>query len=115
MGKANYLPVINRTGSYKLDISDIRLIIRERRKIRFDTRKGAISTYDDMDNIASYLDENTFVRCMNSCIVNLDRVACMYDMSIFFDDGTSFRVGRDNFIKVKQKYNSYLLRLEHSE
>ena len=110
MDKVKYLPIINRSDSCKLAVSDICYISRNHRKLQFDTDRGLLHTYAKMDDIEELLGPG-FCRCMSGCIVNLAKVRELKDMTVYFETGESLRLGRDAYIKLKQRYNAYLLGL----
>ena len=110
MKKVRYLPIINRNDSCKILVSDICYISRISRKLEFETGEGRYQTYGKMDEIEEYLGPE-FFRCMSGCIVNISRIKRIRRATVYFDNGISLKVGRDAYIKLKQRYNAYLRHL----
>ena len=110
MGNSKYLAIINKSDSIKLAVSDICYIARNSRKLEFETEKGTVETYEKMDHIEDCLGPK-FYRCMSGCIVNMSRIIGIKQSCIYFDNGKSFRVGRDTYARVKQRFNAYLMGL----
>ena len=50
-------------------------------------------------------------KCMNTCYINLCKIDAMKQdsMTVIFSNGEKFSLGRNNYIKLKQVYNLYLL------
>lgn len=110
MGKSKYLPIINKSESYKLEISDICYISRSSRRILLNTDNEKIKTYSKMDSIEEKLGPE-FYRCMSSCIINITKIKQLKDNTVYFENGETLRLGRDSYIRLKQRYNAYLLGL----
>ena len=107
MKNTRYIPVISRKENCKLAVSDICYVYRTNRKLNFETDLGVKSTYVKMDIIERCLGPE-FCRCMSGCIVNMSRIKDMRDGIVLFDDGKIIKLGRDAFIKLKQRYKTYL-------
>lgn len=107
MKKVKYLPIINRSDSCKVKVSDICFVTRENRRLLFATEDGIKKTYGKMDSIEELLDGD-FVRCMSGCIINLARVKEVRDMVVYFDNGDTLKLGREGYVRVKQRFNAYL-------
>ena len=105
-----YFPIINRSDSCKIKVSDICYITREDRKLLFDTEYGLKTTYGKIKTVEQYLGPD-FVRCMSGCIVNLSRVREVKDMVIYFDNGETLELGREGYVRLKQKFNAYLRKI----
>ncbi len=108
MDDSVYLPVITRNVSEKIYIRDIALIMREGRKLRIWTADGGeICVYGRMEEARSFLDER-FCSCMAGMTVNLDLVKKMEGDTILFIDGRTISMGRDSYVRARQKFNIYL-------
>lgn len=107
MKKGTYLSIINKSDSCKLAVSDICYIARNSRKLEFETEQGTVETYEKMDEIEDLLGPE-FFRCMSGCIVNMARITGIRQSCVYFDNGKSFRVGRDTYSRLKQRFNAYL-------
>ena len=110
VSKIKYIPIINKSESCKLAINDICYVSRSSRKVSFETENGKIYTYYKIDNIDKILGPE-FTRCMSSCIVNMSKIKDLKDNTVFFENGQKLKLGRDSFVRLKQKYNVYLLGL----
>lgn len=107
MGKTEYLPIINKSDSLKLKVSDICMIYKDNRKLKFDTDQGEKQMYGKLDKVEKYLGPE-FVRCMSGRLINMDRVTELRDLTVYFDNGQSVRLGKDAYLKIKQRFNAYL-------
>ena len=110
MKKVKYLPIINRSESCRVEVSDICYITRDSRKLIFGTEDGTKMTYAKISTVEEYLGPD-FVQCMAGCIINLAKVKDMKDFIVYFDNGETLELSRDAFLKAKQKYNAYLRNL----
>lgn len=110
MSNVRYLPVISRNESCKLRESDICYIIRDRRRLNFETVLGEMHSYGSMDDLEGMLGPD-FYRCMSGCIINITRIKDMKDDAVLFENGKYCKMGRDTYRKVKQKFNTYLFRI----
>ena len=114
MSKKRYLPVISRKESCKLAVSDICYVYRTSRKLQFETDLGVKTTYKKIDDIEKYLGPE-FYSCMSSCIVNLTRIIDMKEGIVYFDDGKTMKLGKESYLRLKQKFNAYILGLIQSD
>ena len=105
-----YFPIINRSDSCKVKVSDICYITRDDRKLLFDTEHGLKTTYGKISTVERYLGPD-FVRCMSGCIVNLSKVRETKDMVVYFDNGKELKLGRTGYVHLKQKFNTYLRKM----
>lgn len=114
MKKIKYLPIINRSESCRVKVSDICFISRDNRKLFFGTEDGTKMTYAKISSFEEFLGPE-FVRCMSGCIINLAKVKDMKDLTVYFDNGETMELSRDSFLRAKQKYNAYLRKLLPSD
>ena len=110
MDEVKYLPIINKSDSWKLELSDICYINRMNRKLAFETDSGTVETYEKIDDVLKYLGPE-FFRCMSGCIVNISRIKRIKKSYVYFDNGKCFRLSRDPYIRLKQRFNAYLRNL----
>ncbi len=110
MKKYKFIPLIIRGESCKIALDEICYIYRSTRKLMFETDGGLKHTYDKLDDIEPFLSPE-FFRCMVGCSINLSRIYDMKDLIVFFDNGKIFRPGKETYLKIKRKYNEYLLHL----
>lgn len=104
-----YITVITGSEAARIKLADIMLIEKDRRKIHMVTQNREYHYYDSMEHVETFLDQR-FYPCLKNCYVNLDRISCMAEQNIYFDNGYVYNLGRTNFIKTRQKYRGYLTR-----
>lgn len=114
MSKKKYLPIISRKESCKLAVSDICYVYRTNRKMQFETDLGVKTTYKKIADIEKNLGPE-FYKCTSGCIVNLTRIVDMRDGIVYFDDGKTIKLGKESFLRLKQKFNAYILGLISSD
>ena len=108
MKDVRYLPIITRTESCKLNVHDICYVYRCGRKLQFVTDNNVINAYGKMDDIEKILGDD-FFRCMSGCIVNMSRITDMKRRNVYFDNDRLLELSRDPFIRLKQRFNAYLI------
>ena len=101
------IPIVNRWCCKILPISDIVYIFSNYRKSEIHTKDGMIPVYYGRNEIETYLDER-FNHCLKSLIVNFDMISYMKDGVIGFINGEEVSLGRNSYIKVKQKFAMYV-------
>lgn len=107
MVEVKYVPVISRKETAKVSVSDIIMIERDKRKLHIVTDQKEYQIYERIENVAPLLDEG-FYSCLKGFYINLSRVKSMADQQIIFDNGMIYSLGRDNFIRAKQRYALFL-------
>ena len=110
MGEKQFIPLITRKFSLKVWVDDIVYIQKKDRKLKVATDRVCYEYYEKLQNIEPYLDQR-FYYCLKSLVVNLDKIDKMTDQTIFFQNGETFFLGRENYIKAKQTYSAYLKKL----
>ncbi len=106
-----YLPFVSRHMSAMIEIVRIEIIRKRNRQIIIllegDEREYVFT--EDISRLEGFLDDG-FCTCISNCIVNLRLIKVMNndDHKVEFFDGRVMHLGRDSFIKLKQKYNAYL-------
>lgn len=103
----SYITVAARGSVRKVLVDRIVYLAREGRKLRVVTDDGEYSFYEKLENIVHLLDER-FYPCLKGCYVNLEKISHMKDQQMFFENGASYGLGRENFIRTKQRYYYYL-------
>lgn len=104
-----YLSIIGGRINARIRLSDVVLIERQNRKLHVVTEDRNFDYYEKIENVEPILD-GRFYPCLKGCYINMERVSAMAEQSIYFDNGTHYELGRDNFIKAKQSYKHYLLK-----
>lgn len=111
MDGRKYLSIVNRDLSQKITVSSILYIEQELRYLRIVTDRGVVVVRGKVGDTASVL-PTSFVRAHSYCIVNMERMEKMIDEQVFFDNGETYRIGKNNFIHLRKKFNGYLRALE---
>lgn len=103
----SYIPIINGRESGKVRVSDVVMIERNNRRLRIVTGEREFDYYEKLDNVTPLLDQR-FFPCLKGCYVNFDHVSYMANQEIHLDNGEIFTLGRENFLRTKQRYKLYL-------
>jgi len=106
-----YIPVITKKYSCKVGIEDIVYIQQQQKKLAIVTDDETYSYYEKMENVLDYLDRR-FFRIMKRLVVNMDKILMVKEQQIHFQNGDDIYLGKDNYVKAKQKYTAYLRGLE---
>ncbi len=102
-----YLSIIGGHINARVRLSDVVLIERQNRKLHVVTEDRNFDYYEKIENVEPILD-GRFYPCLKGCYINMEHVCAMAEQSIYFDNGTHYELGRDNFIKAKRNYKHYL-------
>lgn len=107
--KMNYLPIITRNMSAKIDVELIKYIVRENRKLLILTgeKNQDYSVYRKIEDVVPYLNDD-FAFATDGMLINFKWVRSMRDGRIDFWDGGRIDLGRDSFIRTRQRFNQYL-------
>ncbi len=105
----NYISIISGKVAARIKVSDVVFIERNCRKLRIVTDDEEYSYYEKIENISPLLDDR-FYPCLKGCYINLEKVTSMSEQCIRFENGKMFNLGRENFIKAKQRYRCFLQR-----
>ena len=106
-----YIPIITKQYSCKVSVDDIVYIRQHEKKLDIVTEAESYSYYEKMDNVIDCLDDR-FYRVMKRLVVNLDKVTMVREQQIHFDKGGEIYLGKDNYIKAKQRYTAHLRGLD---
>lgn len=105
-----YIPVIKRDCVCRVNLQDILYIVSYKRKIRLVTMEGKVEFYGRMEDVLPFMDLR-FCRCLKSLYVNMEWVEKMEAQRIYMENGEFIPLGRDNFVRVRQLYASWLKKL----
>ena len=105
-----FIPVITKHFVCRVNLKDILYITSYKRKIRLVTTEGNIEFYEQMNNMIPYMDRR-FCRCLKTLCINMERVEKMEAQRIYFENGEFIPLGRDNFVRTRQLYASWLKNL----
>lgn len=106
-----FVPVITKQYSRKVNVKDIVYIQQQQRRLAIVTDDEIFLCYERMDNIMDNLDER-FFRVMKKLTVNMDKVLMAKEQHLIFENGMSIYLGKENYVKVKQKFARHLRNLE---
>ena len=105
-----YLPVISRRSVLKIPLEDIIYIVKMHRKIRIVMAEGNLEYYERIENLIPYMDRR-FYACLKTVYINMEWVEKMEEQRIYLRNGDFIPLGRDNFVKARQWYASWLKKL----
>ena len=105
-----YIPVITKQYSCKVNIEYIVYIQQQQRKLAIVTDDETFVYYEKMDNVVELLD-GRFFRSMKKLVINLEKILMVKEQKVRFQNGTDIYLGRENYIKTKQRYAAYLKKL----
>ena len=103
----NYIPVITRKETAKVNIKEVFYIETELRIVNIHTGSRVYRFYGKLDDVVKYLN-GSFHRCHKSCIINLEKIVRMEDGVFYFSDGVTFRVGQNSYQHTRVHYKKYL-------
>ena len=106
-----FVPVITKQYSRKVNIKDIVYIQQQQRRLAIVTDDEILLCYERIENIIDNLDDR-FYRVMKKLMVNMDKVLMAKDQHLTFENGMSIYLGKENFVKAKQKFARHLRNLE---
>lgn len=105
-----YVPIVKRGEICKVFLESIMLIEQDLRKTRIYTEDDTYWIYRKIDELVKYLDQN-FLKCHQSCIINLDKVIKMKDQTIYFENGYKISMGREKFHFAKQHFARHITQI----
>lgn len=103
----NYIPVITRKETAKVNIREVFYIETELRIVIIHTGNRIYRFYSKLDDVVKYLN-GSFHRCHKSCIINLEKIVRMEDGIFYFSGGMTLRVGQNSYRNTKIHYIKYL-------
>lgn len=108
--RSTYIPLITKHCIRKVYLTDIVYIMKKQRKILIATTKEQFEFYERFETVSENLD-NRFFRCLQHLIINLENVERMENQNIYFCNGETIGLGRDNYVRARQRYGAYLKKL----
>lgn len=102
-----YIPVITRKETARVNLREILYIETELRTVNIYTESRTYRFYGKLDDVMQYLNIN-FYRCHKSCIINMERILRMEDGVFHFSGGVTLRVGQNNYRRTRSQYIKYL-------
>ena len=104
-----FIGLKNRNGMDVIRYSEIKYIMSDKRKVIFFCNINELEYYHKLDEIEAMLDD-TFVRCHQSYIVNMNRIKIFVDDGLLLYDDTFIPISRKQQSAVRKKYVSFLTR-----
>ncbi len=105
----NYIPVITRKETAKVNIREVFYIETELRIVNIHTGSRVYRFYGKLDDVVKYLNDS-FHRCHKSCIINLEKIVRMEEGIFCFSGGMTLRVGQNSYRHARIHYIKYLER-----
>lgn len=98
----------NKSGSILIDTSEIYYIERDKRTSKIVCDNTAYCTSKKLDELLKDLDGNCFVRCHNSFVVNLKKVATYKKAELYLANGETLKVSRTYKKSVDEAFLHYV-------
>lgn len=105
-----YIPVITRGYSRKVSLDEVLYLEQRQRKLAIVTPDDTYICYERMENLEKFMDDR-FYHSLKKLAVNLDKIMIAEDQKITFVDGTVISLGRESYIRTKQRFSAYLKKL----
>ncbi len=104
-----YIPIKTKFETSRIDINKIVYLEKNLRllNIYLESNGKIYTIYGKMEDVQKYLNES-FYRVHKSCIVNFNKVFSMQDGVIYFEDGTTLRVGVQNFQAARKQFGIFI-------
>ena len=64
-------------------------------------------TYITLDELSATLDEEKFIRCHRSYLINMDYIEKIEEHNFLMKDGMTIPIGRKKSSEIKQKFHTY--------
>ncbi len=107
---ATYIPVVTRGYSRKVNLDEVLYFEQRQRKLAIVTAEDTYICYERIENLEKILDER-FYHTLKKLVVNLDKIMIAEDQKVTFVDGTVLHMGRESYIRTKQKFSAYIRKL----
>ena len=105
-----YIPIITRGYSRKINIDEILYLEQRQRKLAIITPDDTYICYERIENLEKVLDDR-FFHALKKLVINLDKIMVAEDQKITFVDGTVMAMGRESYVRTKQRFSAYLKKL----
>lgn len=107
---ATFIPVITRSYSRKVNLDEVLYFEQRQRQLAIVTTDDTYIYYERIENLEKYFDER-FYHTLKKLVVNLDKILIAENQVITFVDGSELRVGRESYIRTRQRFSAYLRKL----
>jgi DNA-binding LytR/AlgR family response regulator len=88
---------------------DIKFIESVSRKILIHATQGDVSTYSKLDEVETKINDERFLRCHKSYLVNMDYIKSAEDYSFILTDNTEVPIKQRTFASIKKSYYAYIV------
>lgn len=88
---------------------DIKFIESVSRKIYIHTTQGEIYIYSKLDDVENEINDERFLRCHKSFLVNMDYITSVEDYSFILTDSTEVPIKQRTFASIKKNYYTYIV------
>ena len=107
--RPEYLPFVSKRMSGMIEVGSIEVIRQKGRQIVIvvSNDENEYVFTGSIEQLTAFLDER-FCTSVKGHVVNLSKIKSMKDNCAEFFGGRKMYLGRDSFIKLKQRYNAYL-------
>ena len=105
-----YIPIITREYSRKVNLDEVLYFEQRQRKLAIVTAEDTYICYERIETFEKVLDER-FYHSLKKLVVNLDKIMIAENQKITFVDGTIITMGRESYIRTKQRFSAYLKNL----
>lgn len=92
---------------------DIKFMESFSRKIQIHTTHGDISCYAKLDEVETGINDERFLRCHKSFLVNMDYISSVEDYSFILTDNTEVPIKQRTFASIKKNYYTYIVDKTH--
>ena len=105
---AKSVQLVNRQGNYRIALDDLAYAESRARLLTVHTRsQGDIRYYDRLDNLEALCDDERFLRCHKSFLVNLDYVDAIVNDKALMRDGQEIPISM-SVSKAKEAFASHI-------
>ena len=105
-----YIPVVTRGYSRKVNLDEVLYFEQRQRKLAIVTPEDTYICYERIENLEKHFDER-FYHSLKKIVVNLDKIMIAENQRITFVDGTILEMGRESYIRTKQRFSAYIKKL----
>lgn len=101
----------NKKGSYRVSFKDILYAESKARVVSIYSKSGnIISFYSKLGDFFQSLQDERFLKCHKSYVVNMDYILKLENNNIFIINNITIPISSNNSSKIKEKYFNYLLK-----
>lgn len=101
----------NKKGTYKIFYKDILYAESKARIVNIYLQSGeVISFYSKLEDFFQSLQDERFLKCHKSFIVNMDYILKIENTYIFIGNNINIHISSNNVAEIREKYFNYLLK-----